>query len=676
MIGIGEQKVIRMAGTKHSHTTKNPFGNDEDVSLSGLDLTNLSLDNLFKNLPEQFGINPTDIIGLMAAREAGLIAAEKLLTPAADKLIDLTIDALGKNGTITVGNVSLEKESAKAFAKGGVTNVAIGAESLIRIVNTLKRDGTLRKELHAELTDYAQAGEKGIGATSFFQAGKHPNAVLEVAEHRIEGQFNQSATQAVMALIGSYGQYKAKQLDKNGLSEKVTELEALPTLNKADTRQLEELKKLISSDGTRNIANILADDKGQGFSGRINQANVVAVGSAVVSNHFMKGRTEQRKEIANTLIAYDLIKYLDNFLEKEDMKDGKIDIGGLKKQFKGHSFHALDNNKNVVDLHEFIGEIFNQHVRDQGAEKISGRMSEQLATASKKLADSITGKEYDPMTGASMLPIALIKLVGEGNIVSHDGMHVANESTVGNILKETREQFPNITPVDAAQYLADLARPVDELSDTFDDLFDKNAKMADFMLLILPASVVKEKLDSFQLSEKEIKTSKSRAQENALDTMKAVVADLTSLSDAELSEHQMLSKKQIALLRSTEKHIAAGEDDKVLIDMQESGVDGLRFAILSAAGYWQDLANGKEVGALSHPKPKECVMPEEHHEKKEGGILGALHDGAEKLKETANNIVPFHHKDHANDDHAKPDPKVTEPTSNGKVKEQELAAAR
>lgn len=617
---------------KHTHTITNPFnGTDEDLSLGelgGLDITDLSMEKIAMKLFQRFGGDMGAIAGNLAMREGGFLVAEKVLTPVTDKLIEFTFNKVGADKL-------MPKDQAQKWAHFGVDGLAVAAESLVRLGNAARRDNTLRHELHEDLKEYLQAGEKGIGLTSSVQVQQHPNKVLAVAEKRIQDQFNHSAVQAGLALIGGIGQYAAKKIDKDILLGEVSEISAI----EEGKRTHEQSKRLIDNTKTldknepRNIASILADDHGNGAMGRANMATTVAVGSGFVGHKFMQSQVNARKEAASTVIAYDLIQYLDGYLKNEKAEGGKINLSGFKKEFPKHTFLKLDNDKSSVPLEEFIAEIFTQHVHDCNHKNSIGSLhQDHLAEASKHIAHALTGKD---LSMTPLNPIALIKIVGEGKVLSHEGNNVANTDTVKEVIDEGRAAFSGDRKIDTEAYVHKLVRDPKEIIATYRTL---PQDLQDFTLFLIPSSVLKEQMQDFKISDADVKAAKRRAKEDGLETVKQVLGDLAALSDRELEEHQMLSKTQRTLVRKAEVAIKQGDEEGLIALIRDGSPEGLRYALLSAGEYWQMAASkSHETEKPAHEAPKE------------------LDENAEAPLASSHNIKDFDRKHAANDDDIAPE---------------------
>jgi hypothetical protein len=621
---------------KHTHHTTNPFnGTDEDLSLGelgDLQLTDLSVEKIAMKLFQRFGGDMGAIAGNLAMREGGFLVAEKVLSPITDKLLEFTFSKVAQD------KLPVSQEQAQKWAHLGVDGVAIAAESLVRLGNAAKRDNQLRHMLHEELDEYLQAGEKGIGLTSSVQMQQHPNKVLAVAEQRIRDQFNHSLIQSGLALIGGVGQYTAKRIDapvwQGELETEAQDIQAALAADstnahtvKTQQARLKEIENLQKQD-VRNIAAILADDHDNGAMGRANMATATAVGSGWVGHRFMQGQVNARKEAASTVIAYDLIQYLDGYLKNEKTEGGKINLANFKKEFPKHTFLKLDNDKSLVPLEEFIAEIFTQHVHDCNHKNSIGSLhQDHVADVSKQITNALTGKD---LSMTPLNPITLIKIVGEGKLLAHEGNNVANAETVKEVIDECRAAFSADRKIDTEAYMHKLVRNPQEIIDTTQKL---PQDLQDFTLFLIPSSVVREQMQGFNIREDDLKAAKRRAKEEGLETVKKVVSDLAALSDRELEEHQMLSKSQRGLIRKAQSAIEKGDEEALITLIRDGSPEGLRYAVLSAGEYWQETAEKKhEVTATSKPETHTRELEEK------------------EKPSAANSITDFERKHPANDD--------------------------
>jgi hypothetical protein len=518
----------------------------------------------------------------------------------------------------------------KLFISVGVDAAVVLTEPIILFTIAFKEHNARRQAVKEEMADFTLAYRQSPAAI-------HENKLLDTESTRATAHFLEVAgplgssiasgtTQAVLRHAKMLNVAEKIDTTEKRLLEGVTDTNIRTEIS-AEANALRQQPRLQTNDLIRNTlggeesrfhdVKLYRDQK-------INMTTLGMAAGVLVGNQIS---TMLTPNIApDAVIAYDLVQYLCQQIENGDVENGTINIKRFKNRHKmndtQHVFHALHTSKDEVTVAEFIEEIFHQHVHDQG-HTISNRYEEKLEDASQKLADAITGKDYDVITGASLHPQALLALVGEGNIVAHDGLAVANERSVNQQIDEARQIMPLETVLASKEYLSDLAISPEEFKASLKGM---TPDVQDFIAFITPAELL---TDTLGLPLSTVKEQKIRAKDNDLmENITTALETITAKNDQELRADDV-SDKQIKLLRTMATHAKEDHEEKIFQALRDKSPDGLGFAILSVSSYMDELAKG---APLSLKEEKEQItQAEEETAVTDKNVLEKLYDAAGKL---------------------------------------------
>ncbi len=587
--------------------------------IAGVKLDELSPDKIPETLFNKFGGKELAKqgagtigrdFGFMLSRfVSGWIDKAKLLEKGANLLEEkeLEIPDFG-----IVEGTNLQK--AQLITKGLLDATVVVSEAGIIAAQNDRDDRKIRAEIKQELQPYLDAGLKGIRFSSALPNFGSGNALLDTLDNRLQAQYNQGLFQAASSLLISGAQYASRKFDVKD-QEKAIDAIAEDHNNHVEkgsgkgqtfivgeneiAKQKAAIKERPFNEVLRNpvinFKNLGEKHKIHENGPYLSRPILSVIGAAALTGTIQKRLDDTIKDVGSKVIAYDLIVALDEYIAKEDAAPKTIDLNKLNLP-KNHRFLTLDKQKPAA-FEKVIEEIFQQHVCDQSGERIGKRSNDKLAMASQAVADAITGKSTDEQ-GNAMHPMALIKLVGEGKIVAHDGYGVEHMDVVEAEISQARRLMPDVVTLDVDDYMHELDMPVERFKTMVDSLPDS---MQNFVLNMIPNEVGQEKLGK---SNKVLLLAESESKATARDTLKAVVEDLASKSDTELKMMDVLPQ-QIKLINEVAKDIENGNMEALDVALNQNGTDDLHFAVLGARGYWKEVAKGHEPGTWANTSSKD-----------------------------------------------------------------------
>lgn len=638
-----------MAG--HRRTGKN-----KDQVL-GVDLNKVTPDNFMDTLFNRFGGKElTKQVPETALRDGGFIATRFiqgwLVEPA---WFATGVEALNNFGALKkIGVEKLETEQAKLIVQQALDAVVVVSGPAINAYRNYKDDKAVRREISAEMQSYVDAGLPSLRASSAIPAGQSENKVIAKLDKRLTEQYQTGVFQAASGMISGGVQYYATRLlDLQAQKDKIKELgdnkiEAIEAdrryLNVASDSDLkaqqedeikavkEAVKELADNQAKpRALTQIIANNKPIEFKTKIHGKNVNLGKESIYSDKFLNKTTgvviagaaatgqiekwigDSGNKKSSDVIAYDLIIALDDYIAREGAESQMIDLQKLDLP-KDHKFITLDKQKSVP-LDQVISEIFQQHVYDQVGEGIGSRVSESLQTASKAVADAITGRTYDD-DGNTLAVTGLIDIVGMGRMVSHDGYDVASLSNVNELIDETRSKIPDRPVIDALDTLNKIGVSSERLNKVIEKLPEP---MQDAVTYVLPTDVALLSLDK---SAESLASDKSHEKEFICDDLKAILKDLASKTAPELKKFGV-SADDAKLIKTTVQDIEA--DDNHMLDkmMRPNYMDTLSLALLKAVagGYTVDIVREEvlEEDSIEGKQANDNEQPEGKAEKDESG---------------------------------------------------------
>ncbi|TAF38674.1 MAG: hypothetical protein EAZ66_05985, partial [Alphaproteobacteria bacterium] len=357
----------------------------------------------------------------------------------------------------------------------------------------------------------------------------------------------------------------------------------------------------------------------------INKATSFFVGGALLGHFCKEGAEKDRAAIADKVIAYDLIQYLSEIKQRcEICPKGTIPLDRFMADHKGHQFHTIaiaKNPKNAsleVSVEDFIKEIFTHHVNEHGGQGISQRYEEEFNQICRDVAKAIEGKNNK--AGISMHPMALVELVGMGELVDHRGLECAHDDIIEREITRMQELMPYEHKVNEHEYMSMIGLEAQQLHHRIGATTPKQA--ADLAIMLLPKSIATEICG---ISGRDFNQRKTELQDEVMTTVKLAILDLCSQSDEELRK-AMMKPKEIAVLRKGLEAIEKGHDQELSHMLHDKGTKSLAFALMCNQTYWNALETGTPLGAISkehnperhealmHPKIVEKEVEAEQHE--------------------------------------------------------------
>lgn len=590
-------------------------------------------------------------------REALFFASDSLSKAVANQLTHEKSGLLKNNDNSTVRNqLRMGLDSIIVLYKGGKG-----------LWETLEKDINTRKAINEEMHDYIDAGFQGVG---HYTSVNQENKVLQRLEQSLNATTNVGAWKSAFDFLISGGQYYSRVLDLQMRQETAAYYQAKDDVaveRKVDTKNektedyytdlletktqdhLDILKTKMND--YRNIASIMGNASfitedvklkntsppdnhstsknsktKQGSNSKnsvnlgpvyenavmsINKATSFFVGGALLGHFCKEGAEKDRAAIADKVIAYDLIQYLSEVKQRcEICSKGMIPLDRFMADHKGHQFHTIAKNAKSVSVEDFIKEIFTHHVNEHGGQGISQRYEEEFNQISRDVAKAIEGKNNK--AGISMHPMALVELVGMGELVDHRGLECAHDDIVEREITRMQELMPYEHKVNAHEYMSMIGLEANQLHHRIGNASPKQA--ADLAIMLLPKSIATEICG---INGRDFNQRKTALQDEVITSVKLAVLDLCSQSDEELRK-AMMKPKEIAVLRKALEVIEKNNDQELSHMLHDKGTKSLAFALMCNQTYWNALETGTPLGAISkerHPERHEALMHPKEVEK-------------------------------------------------------------
>lgn len=563
----------------------------------------------------------------------------------------------------------ISSDAAKPIIQKSFHAAVTLAGPAISLGNHVKWDRATRAELGEALEEYRDAGFKGIRPSSLFPGGSKDNAILQTLENRTQAQFNVGLWKTGAALAFAGGQHFAREQDRKAKDEGITRaLAKKHPAEKGDKSTLEERVKESNKDlwaaaneekkNYRLLTTSFMNKEGEInygddeeleykiYKGPLNSLNVTMLGSAVTGGQMKSWAQETQQRYADSIIAFDLITYLNEEVKRGNIEGGNIDISRFMRENKGHDFQRLNckdpesgNNRSDVALSEFIAEIFEQNVVDYGGEGISSRYRGEVDTIAGQLSDAITGKDK---TGLLLHPLGLIKLVGEGKLVSREGYDIAPERQAEDVINNVREQMPFEMPVDPERYALDMGVSESELRYLVNEELPEEAKQA--VVYLLPRDVLTEVVG---MEDAEVRRNRVNHGPEALEVIKDVIRDMDAQGNDALRAN-FLKDGEIKKIHAAADMIEEGREDDLLQVLRDSEQGSLRFALVSNQTYWHDIAAGHHtIGSIAPPLEEVAREPKAEAKEKKGKEVAASEkqekqtrqEGKDAMEEKAGDVA-------------------------------------
>lgn len=246
---------------------------------------------------------------------------------------------------------------------------------------------------------------------------------------------------------------------------------------------------------------------------------------------------------------------------------------------------------NGVPFNAYIRKIFDTHQENMDQPKIGKRFEEKIEFACKEIADSITKGKMHPM--------ALVRLVGDREIVKEKGKKIALREEVKSAVARWVEKMPARFAVDPDEYLSESPVGEEKYKARLNEL-QGDAK--DFYIATMPPEVAK-KIGS---KEEEIEAAQKKYKNGALahDLSRAVL-DLGTLPDEKLKAAGQ-TEKEIALVRKLAPAAKEGRRDEIMAAVGTKGefkgtldtmvAAGMAAGLIGRPGELYEKAGGKLFG--------------------------------------------------------------------------------
>ncbi len=521
------------------------------------------------------------------------------------------------------------KHTAKAVKS--IFDAAVSfSEAAIIAQKNHKDDKIVRKEIAHEMQDYLDAGFKGIRQSSSIPSFGSGNPLIDKLDQRLTKQYEQGVMQAAASAIMSGTQYAViNKLDYDAQQKKFeditftnrdhfseAEINKINEVakNNIEPRSIVETFKNSAIDYDKSVLNdkgIKSDKqlvekikqyrplgKDELYGHPVNTSSIATVAGAVTTSRIQKALENSISKEGNDVIAYDLVQQLNEYTNKTEACPETIDLAKVSLP-KSEKVRLFGDAKSVA-TEVYIEKIFEQHAIDQTGEGIGQRFSEDVAIASRALADAISGKSYDLATGDTLHPMALISIVGEGKVVSPDARDVKGLSEVKEVIAEMRDVMPISDYVDADKFLSKMDMPASHFKRTFENYSDD---VKETLSLLVPDSILRDQLG---INEDQIRTMRTSAGEDAHQKIADMVNELAEKDTNTLRDYGM-SANDIKLIKDTAHDITFGQQDALHQALRPNAATDLQYALLKAEGYLHELSDGKEVAARGDAPEKEDV---------------------------------------------------------------------
>lgn len=205
---------------------------------------------------------------------------------------------------------------------------------------------------------------------------------------------------------------------------------------------------------------------------------------------------------------------------------------------EGMSVQGAKNGSNQLKLEDYVEQTFQQHEKDSRGSNASipARHSERLESAAKKIADALREGRLDGL--------ALIRLVGERQIVRERGKSVATEEIVEHEIARLEAQMRHIEYVDDRRYFEESSFTREQLKESWDGMQpDEREVFAQFV----PPQV----LESAGVEPKTLREMRHKRQEQFYEDLAQVTKKLLELGDDTLKKMGM-TRAESALLHRVE----------------------------------------------------------------------------------------------------------------------------
>ena len=283
----------------------------------------------------------------------------------------------------------------------------------------------------------------------------------------------------------------------------------------------------------------------KGLVGKLNRdiVNGGVIAAAPIASMLANNLYNQRKKERGIqpISASDMVEHLGKQLD-DNPKAERFTLP------KGMSELGSKTGNNQLKLDDYLEQIFRQHERDTHGNDatIPSRFEEALHDASKLIAEAI---REDKMDGR----LALIKLVGEQQIVRSGGRFVADEESVKEKIEALENELFLMESGDPQQQLDDLGLSPQTIRANWQKL---EPEERGFMALDLPSQV----LEYSGINPNEVRVLRAQYKEDFSQSLSNVVANLNEMGEKALKAHGA-TKTDINVLGSFAKKVGADSED-------------------------------------------------------------------------------------------------------------------
>lgn len=448
--------------------------------------------------------------------------------------------------------------------------------------------GKLAQRFAPLLDDYAPAGRGTI--SQFFSVPAEANQMIANERWRAAAQQNAERFRNTVEILGrvplfaaSMG-YGAKKMG-DAASETEAKVEAAKskkpseTAEQAKMRQLKEKAdsfqkelglerkdavKMAQEELAKNPAKAEAEAE-SGFLGRFKR-DVVGGGvlaaapiATMIANNLYKKRLEDRG--IQAISASDMVQHLGAQLD-DNPKSDRFTLP------KGMSELGSKSGNNQLKLEDYIEQVFRQHERDTHGNDaaIPARYGEQLHEACALIAKAI---REDKMDGR----LALIKLVGEQQIVRPGGRFVEDADTVKERIAKVEEALFLKESVDPKAQLQEMGISPETVREQWRSWSDEERAFAALTLgektveyAGIPAQQVHHLCENFK--------------QDYAQSLSHVVSNLAAMDKAELKKQGASSTDLKRIEDFASKAANINEPDAAMAQqMTRSEIAGVRHAV-------------------------------------------------------------------------------------------------
>ena len=236
---------------------------------------------------------------------------------------------------------------------------------------------------------------------------------------------------------------------------------------------------------------------------------------------------------------------------------------------KADSFKLPDGE--AISLEEYVGAIMIQHQKDMadldsGYTELRPALKEDIAAVAKPIAEAIRDGD--------MSVLSLIRLVGEGQIIKHQGRAIRSPEQVAAMIRHDVPKKHTFTTVDAKEFYKNASFTQDDLKTALGNL---KGEERDIFASMFPDSILEEA----GMPRPEIETMREQMLQRYEHHLAEVVSGAAAKTDDELKK-EGLSTEEIKKLRDAASMLSE-KGEKAIHELKSEGTN--------AGGIEQSIAN-------------------------------------------------------------------------------------